>query len=313
MKAYRPFSIFETLFIIIMATVLSAIALAFGAMLYWHVMKNDNAGQSQSDNDGYKREVSLAQVMGSLPQPEVKEKKKVEKKPPPKKEEPKKVDPKQVEPTQVEKKREPKKETPKKKVETPPKKIEPKKPALEKITKPEPKPKPETKPEPKPEPKTKPESKPEPQKPVTETVAQPNPSQVTEQTTEKTTAQNAQPAQQAVQAGNADKNSKQVIDAGALRGIHISYAKQLVQWLKRHIIYPDEIKYTGETYRVTIQFSVDISGNLKDIRIVKTSDNQALDKSILQSGRLASPFPAPPVELHKTELTYEIPVSFITD
>ena len=98
-----------------------------------------------------------------------------------------------------------------------------------------------------------------------------------------------------------------------MRGIHIDYAKQLVQWLKRHIKYPDEIKYTGETYRVSIQFEVDNDGNLKVLRIAKTSGNQALDEAILQSGRAASPFPTPPAELHGLDKTYLAPVLFTVD
>lgn len=84
--------------------------------------------------------------------------------------------------------------------------------------------------------------------------------------------------------------------------VHFAYIKALIQ---RCAVYPILARKMGWEGRVTISFVISLNGNVRDIKIHKSSGKELLDKSAVSAVLMASPFPKPPVEAQLI-----IPVSY---
>jgi len=83
-----------------------------------------------------------------------------------------------------------------------------------------------------------------------------------------------------------------------------AYIKELVQ---KKAFYPKAAEMQGWEGQVTLSFIILLDGRVKDIRVVKSSGREILDKGAIEAVKIASPFPRPPatVEL-KLPVTYKL-------
>jgi protein TonB len=72
-----------------------------------------------------------------------------------------------------------------------------------------------------------------------------------------------------------------------------SYIKDMIQ---KKITYPRLARQMGWGGKVTISFFISVIGSAKDIKVMRSSGVDVLDKSAIEAVRDASPFPEPPVE-----------------
>ncbi|MCD6265055.1 MAG: energy transducer TonB, partial [Deltaproteobacteria bacterium] len=61
---------------------------------------------------------------------------------------------------------------------------------------------------------------------------------------------------------------------------------------------------------VTIRFVITSEGNVRQTKVVKTSRHRVLDTAALKAVKDASPFPKPPSQIYKGDLTLEIDIVF---
>lgn len=71
------------------------------------------------------------------------------------------------------------------------------------------------------------------------------------------------------------------------------YIRDLIQ---RKVTYPKLAKQMGWEGKVTVSFIVNSDGYAKDIKIMKSSGVEILDRSSVEAVKNASPFPKPPAE-----------------
>ena len=74
---------------------------------------------------------------------------------------------------------------------------------------------------------------------------------------------------------------------------HFAYIKDLIH---RHLVYPAKARKMGWEGKVITSFIVSSGGNVRDVRISKSSGYRILDDNAVKAVKDASPFPKPPVE-----------------
>ncbi|MEW6571581.1 MAG: energy transducer TonB [Nitrospirota bacterium] len=72
-----------------------------------------------------------------------------------------------------------------------------------------------------------------------------------------------------------------------------SYIRDMIQ---KKVTYPRLARQMGWEGKVTVSFIVSIIGSAKDVKVVRGSGVNILDKSAMEAVKNASPFPEPPVE-----------------
>lgn len=87
-----------------------------------------------------------------------------------------------------------------------------------------------------------------------------------------------------------------------------AYEQQLLAWLERYKRYPRRAQRRQVTGTVQVRFSVQRSGQLIDVSVVRSSGSQTLDRAALDMVHRADPLPAPPDLLQ--QLVFEVPVVF---
>lgn len=81
---------------------------------------------------------------------------------------------------------------------------------------------------------------------------------------------------------------------------HFLYIRDIIQ---RNIVYPTLARKMGWQGKVIISFLIMPNGNSIDVKIVKTSGQDILDRNAVETVKRSSPFPAPPV---KAEITVPV-------
>lgn len=90
-----------------------------------------------------------------------------------------------------------------------------------------------------------------------------------------------------------------------------TWEKSLVAHLNRHKRYPESARARNIQGAVNVGFTIDPSGNVLDVRIVKGSGSAYLDDEALAMLRRASPLPAPPATIAgAAALDLVLPVNF---
>jgi protein TonB len=74
---------------------------------------------------------------------------------------------------------------------------------------------------------------------------------------------------------------------------NFSYIRDMIQ---KKIIYPALARRMGWEGKVTVSFIVVSDGRVRNIEVKEGSGRDILDKSAVETIRIASPFPAPPTE-----------------
>jgi protein TonB len=89
-----------------------------------------------------------------------------------------------------------------------------------------------------------------------------------------------------------------------------SYLEMVKLKIERQKKYPDIARTRQIEGRVTIRFVITPEGNIKELKIVKTSGHNHLDQAALTAVKLSAPFPKPPRQFFKGEITLAITVVF---
>jgi protein TonB len=89
-----------------------------------------------------------------------------------------------------------------------------------------------------------------------------------------------------------------------------SYLEMVRLKIERHKKYPDIARTRQIEGHVTIRFVITPEGDIKGSKIVRTSGNNHLDEAALTAVKLSAPFPKPPKQFFKGEITLAITVVF---
>ena len=89
-----------------------------------------------------------------------------------------------------------------------------------------------------------------------------------------------------------------------------SYLEMVKRKIERHKKYPDTARTRQIEGRVTVRFVITPEGDVKGLKIVKTSGHHHLDKAALTAVKLSAPFPKPPKQFFKGDITLMITVVF---
>jgi len=83
-----------------------------------------------------------------------------------------------------------------------------------------------------------------------------------------------------------------------------AYIRELVQ---KKAFYPKIAEQREWEGQVVVSFVILLDGGVKDIRVVKSSGREILDKSAMEAVTIASPFPRPPATIElKVPVTYKL-------
>lgn len=89
-----------------------------------------------------------------------------------------------------------------------------------------------------------------------------------------------------------------------------SYLEMVRLKIERHKKYPDIARTRQIEGRVAIRFVITPEGDIKGSKILKTSGHDHLDEAALTAVKLSAPFPKPPKQFFKGEITLAITVVF---
>ena len=88
------------------------------------------------------------------------------------------------------------------------------------------------------------------------------------------------------------------------------YSNNIRQMIEKKKVYPRKAKRRKQQGTVTVSFSVNKAGIVSKLRIVKSSGSKTLDNAALLAIKQVGRFPAIPVGIQKTFLSYTIPISY---
>ncbi len=178
----------------------------------------------------------------------------------------------------------------------------------------EPLPQPEPLPEPKPAPTPKPVATPQPPQPPIV------PATRTAELAEIAVPSAVPPASMLAAIEGADRDRRESA-TGARRGggagggsgsgsARQSYYGQLAAALNRHKRYPYAARKARQEGVVKVRFVIDAQGQVLERDIEASSGYRALDKEVIAMVERASPLPAIPAELGRTQLAIVLPIEF---
>ncbi len=89
--------------------------------------------------------------------------------------------------------------------------------------------------------------------------------------------------------------------------VDADWARSVSAWLEAHRTYPPEARRRGEQGRVTLRFTVDRTGRVDDVDVVKSSGSLRLDNAALDLLRAAAlPLFAPAMTADRVTITLQI-------
>lgn len=89
-----------------------------------------------------------------------------------------------------------------------------------------------------------------------------------------------------------------------------NWTSQLVARLERYKRYPAEAQSRGDHGVVRLAFSVDRSGGVHRVRIVRSSGSSVLDRETLSLIERAAPLPAPPADVSGSQIAVVVPIRY---
>jgi protein TonB len=84
----------------------------------------------------------------------------------------------------------------------------------------------------------------------------------------------------------------------------------LVTRLERYKRYPSEAQARGDEGVAQLAFTVDRSGGVHNARIVRSSGSSLLDRATLDLIARAQPLPAPPPDIHGSQIAIVVPINY---
>lgn len=102
---------------------------------------------------------------------------------------------------------------------------------------------------------------------------------------------------------------------GAKATLNPDYLAELFRKLARYKVYPAELKKNRIEGRVVVKFTLAADGRVMNSSIQQSSGHDSLDEAALQMLNRASPLPAIPAWMNRSEMTLAVPVeySLLTD
>jgi protein TonB len=89
-----------------------------------------------------------------------------------------------------------------------------------------------------------------------------------------------------------------------------SYYRQLARALQKHKHYPSQARRLRQEGTVKVRFTIDRHGRIISQHIVASSGHTRLDREVEEMLRRASPLPAIPASLSRSQLTLTLPIVF---
>jgi len=89
-----------------------------------------------------------------------------------------------------------------------------------------------------------------------------------------------------------------------------SYLEMVKLKIEKHKKYPDTARIRHIEGSVIIRFVITPEGDIKTAEVIKASRYRSLDTAALKAVKDASPFPKPPSQIYKGDLTLEIDIVF---
>ncbi|MCS7181470.1 MAG: energy transducer TonB [bacterium] len=103
---------------------------------------------------------------------------------------------------------------------------------------------------------------------------------------------------------------KEVIEVELNKFIDSSYFKLIKKKIDEKIFYPEIARRRNIEGKIKIQFILKKNGVLEELKILKSSGNEILDKTSLEIIKNASPFPEFPVDLNYEKISFIIEFNF---
>lgn len=116
-----------------------------------------------------------------------------------------------------------------------------------------------------------------------------------------------------------DKGKNSLIEKGVDRGnlevnlnksLDTSYFKLVKKKIDEKIFYPEIARRRNIEGKVKIQFILNNDGNLREIKILKSSGNKILDDASIEIIKKSAPFPKFPENLDYKEISFSIDFNF---
>lgn len=89
-----------------------------------------------------------------------------------------------------------------------------------------------------------------------------------------------------------------------------NWKSALVSRLERFKRYPPQAQARGEQGVAQLAFSIDRSGSVHNVRIVRSSGSSLLDEATLELLKRAAPLPAPPPEIAGAQIAIQVPIRY---
>lgn len=111
------------------------------------------------------------------------------------------------------------------------------------------------------------------------------------------------------QVRQSDRNAGRLTASGSSSMSPARWQSRLMAYIERRKRYPSAARARGEEGTVHVRFSIDGSGNVLSVTLVRSSGFAALDEEVLSLVRRVSPVPPPPPGSAKT---ITVPIRFST-
>ena len=95
-----------------------------------------------------------------------------------------------------------------------------------------------------------------------------------------------------------------------LRRAKANYLAQILALIERAKVYPFRARVAGYQGGVSLSFVLEPDGRVREIKVLKSSGYELLDRAAVKTILRASPFPPPPPEL-SPPLTLSVKISFV--
>ena len=80
--------------------------------------------------------------------------------------------------------------------------------------------------------------------------------------------------------------------------------------IEQHRKYPPQARIKQNEGKVIVRFIITREGAARKIKVIKSSGHTSLDEAGLKAIRTSAPFPKPPANLFKQEISIELPIIF---
>jgi protein TonB len=110
---------------------------------------------------------------------------------------------------------------------------------------------------------------------------------------------------------DADVKTSKIVNLDTTELKYISYMTKIKRQIDLVWTYPTLAIERGEQGTLILQFTIVSSGDLKDVRVIRSSGSKILDDAAVEAIRTASPYPVFPKEWKEEELTIAARMEYV--